>query len=396
MMILNHIEVLTDANEENPPKEITMPYFNSNRLNKTPPMTLQEISNKIARESKSSKPILIYGFNGVGKTRLSRSYKETFSNSSEKEGSILYYNAFTEDLFYWDNDLTNNSKRVLKIHPNNFTNWILNEEGLEDRVIVLFQSYTSQRLTPKFYNNYSEVSFSIATGDKTIDDVKISKGEESCFIWCIFYVLIQQIIEDDENSIKHIFIDDPVTSLDEEHLIELAIDIANTIKSTESIKFIITTHNPLFYNILCNHLSNHQKNKKHKKYILNKTEDGLFSFDELNKFPLSYHLHLLDEINKAIETNTVKKYHFNLLRNLLEKISIFLGYPDWKETLKGFNSRDRSIHVRTINLLSHSDVPHEEVQMTSNERTEKLRTIIKYIENTYKFYQSTNKGDSLR
>ena len=174
VMILNHIEVLTDANEESPPKEITMPYFNSNRLNKTPPMTLQEISNKIARESKSSKSILIYGFNGVGKTRLSRSYKETFSNSSEKEGSILYYNAFTEDLFYWDNDLTNNSKRVLKIHPNNFTNWILNEEGLEDRVIELFQSYTSQRLTPKFYNNYSEVSFSIATGDKTIDDVNKS------------------------------------------------------------------------------------------------------------------------------------------------------------------------------------------------------------------------------
>ena len=393
MMILDRIEVLTDANEESPPKEITMPYFNSNRLDKTPPMTLHDISQKIAEES--SKTILIYGFNGVGKTQLSRSY------SSEKEDSILYYNAFTEDLFYWDNDLINNSKRVLKIHPNNFTNWILNEEGLEDRVIELFQSYTSQRLTPKFYNNYSEVSFSIATGDKTIDDVKISKGEESCFIWCIFYVLIQQIIveekeEKEKNSIKHIFIDDPVTSLDEEHLIELAVDIANTIKSTESIKFIITTHNPLFYNILCNHLSNHQKNKKHKKYILNKTEDGLFSFDELKKSPLSYHLHLLDEINKAIETNTVKKYHFNLLRNLLEKISIFLGYPDWKEILKDFDSRDRSIHVRTINLLSHSDVPHEEVQMTSNERTEKLRTIIKYIENTYKFYQSTNKGDSLR
>lgn len=351
-------------------------------------MTLQEISNKIEIESKSSKPILIYGFNGVGKTRLSRSYKETLTNSSEKEGSILYYNAFTEDLFYWDNDLTNNSKRVLKIHPNNFTNWILNEEGLEDRVIKLFQSYTSQRLTPKFYNNYSEVSFSIATGDKTIDDVKISKGEESCFIWCIFYVLIQQIIEDDENSIKHIFIDDPVTSLDEEHLIELAVDIANTIKKTESIKFIITTHNPLFYNILCNHLSNHQsnhlKNKKPKKFFLNKTEDGFYSFKELNDTSLSYHLHILREINRAIETNTVEKYHFNLLRNLLEKLSIFLGYPKWGELL---DIKDRSTHTRMINLLSHSDVPHEEFPRISNERTEQLKKIVNYIETTYKFHK---------
>lgn len=394
MMILDRIEVLTDANEESPPKEITMPYFNSNRLDKTPPMTLHNISQKIAEES--SKTILIYGFNGVGKTRLSRSYKETLHSSSEKAGSVLYYNAFTEDLFYWDNDLANNSKRRLKIHPNNFTYWILEEQGLENQVIELFQSYTSKRLTPKFNNDYSEVSFSIATGDKTIDDVKISKGEESCFIWCIFYVLIQQIIEDDENSIKHIFIDDPVTSLDEEHLIELAVDIANTIKDVESIKFIITTHNPLFYNILCNHLSNHlkyKKNKKPKKFFLNKTEDGFYSFKELNDTPLSYHLHILREINRAIETNTVEKYHFNLLRNLIEKLSIFLGYPKWGELL---DIKDRSIHTRMINLLSHSNVPHEEVQMTSNERTEKLRTIIKYIENTYKFYQSTNKGDSLR
>nr|WP_298562971.1 hypothetical protein [uncultured Phascolarctobacterium sp.] len=73
--------------------------------------------NEIAQELKDSnkKVQLIYAFNGTGKTRLSREFKalvdpkididvEETSLASKK---ILYYNAFTEDLFYWDNDLQN-------------------------------------------------------------------------------------------------------------------------------------------------------------------------------------------------------------------------------------------------------------------------------------------------
>ena len=60
---------------------------------------------------------LIYAFNGVGKTRLSRAFKELVSpkdqddESEEHKIKVLYYNAFTEDLFYWDNDLDADSDR---------------------------------------------------------------------------------------------------------------------------------------------------------------------------------------------------------------------------------------------------------------------------------------------
>ena len=73
----------------------------------------------IAQELKASdkKVQLIYAFNGTGKTRLSKEFARLFQ--AEEGGltrdKILYYNAFTEDLFYWDNDLDSNRDFKLKI-----------------------------------------------------------------------------------------------------------------------------------------------------------------------------------------------------------------------------------------------------------------------------------------
>lgn len=67
--------------------------------------------DEIAQELKDSnkKVQLIYAFNGTGKTRLSRAFKELVAPKNQLEEvaglaskKILYYNAFTEDLFYWD------------------------------------------------------------------------------------------------------------------------------------------------------------------------------------------------------------------------------------------------------------------------------------------------------
>lgn len=173
--------------------------------------SLKEIAQVL--HSTDKKVQLIYAFNGVGKTRLSREFKELVSPKShdaeaeESKLKVLYYNAFTEDLFYWDNDLNADSKRKLKIQPNGFTNWILKEQGQENNITTKFQSYTSNKLTPRFNEEYttkdikgndiivkaySEITFSVESGDEgKIDNIKISKGEESCLIWCVFYSLPQ-------------------------------------------------------------------------------------------------------------------------------------------------------------------------------------------------------------
>ena len=60
---------------------------------------------------------LIFAYNGTGKTRLSYD----FAHYRRKEGSpqhTLYYNAYTEDLFTWDNDLENNTDHHLLINQN--------------------------------------------------------------------------------------------------------------------------------------------------------------------------------------------------------------------------------------------------------------------------------------
>lgn len=88
--------------------------------------TLTEIAQQLKNANK--KVQLIYAFNGTGKTRLSREFKELISpkvyNDSEEielpRNKILYYNAFTEDLFYWDNDIIHDVEPKLKIQPNIF------------------------------------------------------------------------------------------------------------------------------------------------------------------------------------------------------------------------------------------------------------------------------------
>ena len=341
---------------------------------------LKDIAQQLIDADK--KVQLIYAFNGVGKTRLSRAFKELVAPNPE-EGvlpprKLLYYNAFTEDLFYWDNDLVNDDEPKLLIQPNTFTDWILGEQGKGNRIIENFQHYTNRNLTPIFLEadkvqdkrrtgvkTYPSVSFSIATGDDEAKmSIKISKGEESNFVWSIFYTLIEEVVDvlnepdvaerstNQFDNLEYFFVDDPVTSLDDNHLIELAHSLATKIKSSppKGPKFIITTHNPLFFNVLFNELKNSMK------YRLSHNEDGSFSLEHQDTDnPFSYHLRLIDILKSAFEQNGFEKYHYNLLRNVLEKTSTFLGYDDWSDLLpKTSDGTSKAYLRRIVNISSHS------------------------------------------
>lgn len=364
-----------------------------------------ETLTEIAQELKNSpkKVQLIYAFNGVGKTRLSRAFKELVSPKHEEEEAqdgdtgvkVLYYNAFTEDLFYWDNDLAGDTNRKLVICPNAFTDWVLEDEGQDSNIITNFQHYTNDKLTPRFNEDYNEVSFSIEGGnEERIDNIKISRGEESCFIWCVFYSLLKEVVEvlndsEPENrstnkfdDLEYIFIDDPVSSLDENHLIELAVNIAEVIKSSDynlnKLKFIITTHNPLFYNVIYNAL------KAEAGYMLSKYEDGTFKLEEKkgdsNK-SFSYHLFLKQTIEEALDSGTVQKYHFTLLRNLYEKTANFLGYPQWSDLLPDDR---RTYYNRIIQFTSHSTLSNEAVAEPTEAEKQTVGFLLKHlIDNKY-------------
>ena len=189
---------------------------------------------------------------------------------------------------------------------------------------------------------------------------------------------------DQFNQLEYVFIDDPVSSLDENHLIELAVDLAKLVKSSRSeLKFIITTHNPLFYNVLHNEF----KDAKFKKYLLNKHDNGEYDLaPQSNDSPFSYHLYLKAELEKAIQTGQLHKYHFNFLRNILEKTSTFLGYEKWGDLLPNAgDGRSNPYETRVINISSHSRHAGEEVTELTDDDKRVLRYLVEQMNETYHF-----------
>jgi len=413
--------------------------------------TLEEVAEQLINSQK--KVQLIYAFNGTGKTRLSRKFrllvapKVTGEEQEETGMKVMYYNAFTEDLFYWDNDLDTDTNRKLIIRPNNFTNLalgFLKDEGLDNNIVTNFQNFTSDSITPRFNEEYttqsengddivvraySEVTFSIASGDdQGSSNIKISKAEESNFIWCVYYSLLEEVIEilnetditnrstDIFNDLEYVFIDDPVSSLDDNHLIELAVNISKLVKKSESskLKFILTTHNPLFYNVILNELNNKEPNTNEAllspkgerknwiykpnesiRYRFEKQRDGNYNLIELdNKTPFSYHLQLFSEIKEAIRDEQIKKYHFSFMRNILEKTATFLGYSQWGKLLPKVDGEPDPFANRILNLSSHSVHAGDEISQVQENDKDKLIELIKFLESEYKFFKQEVTNDS--
>ena len=122
---------------------------------KTVTKTVPEKTKEVDEVKPVPKVQLIYAFNGTGKTRLSREFKQLIgpkANGEEDDEEadqpefsrkkILYYNAFTEDLFYWDNDLAKDAEHKLKIQPNSYTDWLitlLKDLGQDGNIVKYFQ-----------------------------------------------------------------------------------------------------------------------------------------------------------------------------------------------------------------------------------------------------------------
>lgn len=316
---------------------------------------MNQVIDKIKNSDK--KVSIIYAFNGTGKTRISMMFDKltTSTNNNEEIKQTIYYNSFIEDLFTWDNE---NYK--LKISKGSVFIDLIQSQGKENEIAQKFKNLTRSKIDPYIDIKNYEIRFSLQTGDNdTQENIKISRGEESLFIWSCFHVLMESIIFELNEEIedrstnefdhyKYIFIDDPISSLDDDKAIDVALEIVKLIKGCKSdLRFIITTHHALFYNIL------HTELHKANRWWLVKNENN-YRIKELrsNETPFGYHLLLKEEIENAINSNNVKRYHFNCLRNLLEKTAHFLGYHNWKELIQEEN---KEAYIKRINFYCHSN-----------------------------------------
>lgn len=359
---------------------------------------------------KNHKTHLIYAFNGTGKTRLSHEFEKLVPQKNritENRIPILNYNADFEDIFYWEKG----SSHKLVVQNNSFLHFIINEQGEENDIVYYFQNLIDKKIDVNFHinekDNSSEedtkdwITFDFMAGDNETDrNIKISKGEESCFIWSIFFnymqIAIREKMASDNDAkmtnrfdaLKYIFIDDPVSSLDQNHLIELAMDLGEVIRNCNAmgLNFIITTHNTLFYNILY-----HEINRK-KGYFLTRFDDGTYELAEKKgdaNNALSYHLYLKDIIVKATNNRNIEKYHFNLLRNLYEKTAMFLGYESWGEILP---QEKQLYYSRIMNFTSHSKLTDEEFRIPSEQEKNMVNFLVKHLIEEFKFFEEKNQN----
>lgn len=296
--------------------------------------------------------LLLYAFNGTGKTRLSMEFKERGKRNSNRD--TLYFNAFTEDLFSWDNDLSTDTQRVLRLNQDSQFFSGLQELEMESRIGPMLERYADFSFFIDYENWTVQFTRQVAVGNttQTAEYIKISRGEENLFIWCFFLAVAQLAIDEQEaySWVKYIYVDDPISSLDDNNAIAVACDLANLLtREGNTIKTIISSHHSLFFNVICNELKN--RKRIHCRYFLhNKVSDG-YRLQSTDDTPFFHHVALLSELKQAADTDNINTYHFNTLRSILEKTSSFFGYNDFGRCIHGLE--DELLFNRALNLLSH-------------------------------------------
>lgn len=96
---------------------------------------MEQLATKIAQLKKNI--ILVYAFNGTGKTRLSVAYKNITKKNNKGNHAGVYYNAYSEDLFVWDNDEENNGQNIrlmLQSSTLNQYHQLLDEDKLREHL----------------------------------------------------------------------------------------------------------------------------------------------------------------------------------------------------------------------------------------------------------------------
>ena len=111
-------------------------------------INLRKVVTRFRDDLSTSDFILLFAYNGIGKTRLSMEFKEAGKRQRDIERDTLYFNAFTEDLFTWDNDLENDTHRTLKINS-------------DSKFFNGFQGMALETRIGSYLERYSTIKFKI-------------------------------------------------------------------------------------------------------------------------------------------------------------------------------------------------------------------------------------------
>ena len=366
---------------------------------------------------------LVFAYNGTGKTRLSYD----FAHYGRGEGApqhTLYYNAYTEDLFTWDNDLENNTDHHLVINQNSALIQGLAGSNFSDSLRKYLQVFADIDFEFHYDEENPEIPDYVVFSKKIkkkkrengqlkdveseVENIKISRGEERLFVWCFFRCIIDNVLggNDAYKSIEYIYIDDPMSSLDDNNVIAFAEQLYSVIRSQikqeidasragkegfRRIKFVVSSHHALFFHTMLHGLS---ADRKLGRYYLSrdKETDRLVLKSMSDSTPFYYNVAMMSEIQRAIKTGRLYTYHFTVLRSVMEKIKEFFGHNDFGYILEGITYRGdvlqqdelAEFYSRVVNVLTHQGSMFSPTLMNDDNK-ELATTLFNHLVKKYQF-----------
>lgn len=358
---------------------------------------LKTLARKLRDDLGGVELILLYAYNRTGKTRLSMEFKDEGKRKNNGTSDTLYFNAFTEDLFTWDNDLDGDAVRRLQLNPNStFFN------GLKDLALdETIAGYLDRYADFDFDIDYDTWKVSFRKDDA--ENIKISRGEQNIFIWCLFMAICERMLDGHVSyqSKKYLYIDDPISSLDDNNAIAVACDLAQLLRraairkdqngAPAPIKVVFSSHHALFFNVMCNELGRAKEGEPkvtHKRYFLHRPNgDGAYTLRATEDTPFFHHVASLAELHLAADTKagTLYTFHFNALRSIMEKTASFFGHADISFCLKVLNNEDLALYNRALHLLSHGQYAIHEPTVMGEDNKELFRRILKDFTNEFRF-----------
>ena len=339
---------------------------------------------------------LLYAFNSVGKTRLSVAYKNATKDAYGRHEGI-YYNAYSEDLFVWNNDVENGEANIrITVLPSSLSRLHadLNELDIHAKLKPYRPSFDFRFVMhPDAEKGIESISFFPAgTQPGDVPAMKISRGEERMFVWC-FFLAMMEVEGWTDRQPRHIFIDDPVSSLDDHNIFVTASTLYDLIeKYFGERKIIIATHHIGMFSILCDWLMKGEKSGKYKqttKATILSGKHGAVSLENVRSDVLLYHLRVLQVLEQARKENDVRAYHFALLRQVLESVSSFLGVGRISYALERIGFDDAEEIARIVNTLAHKNVYYFETDLLVPDSLELFETIYGKLNAHYAFVSHT-------
>lgn len=359
---------------------------------------VERLRDDLNNPTKQTELILLYAYNRTGKTRLSMEFKDTGKRRNNGTSDTLYFNAYTEDLFVWENDLDADTSRHLQLNPDSSFFNGLKDLALDETIAGYLNRYAD------FDFDIDYAAWKVSFRKDNTENIKISRGEQNIFIWCLFMAICERMLDGhiSYQSKKYIYIDDPISSLDDDNAISVACDLAKLLRRAASlkdnngaptpIKIIFSSHHALFFNVMCNEIGRAKEGEPkvtHKRYFLHRPNgDGAYTLRATEDTPFFHHVAALAELQRAADPNTGKlfTFHFNALRSIMEKTASFFGHADISFCLKALdNEDDRPLFNRALNLLSHGKYAIYEPTDMGDDNKDLFRRILGDFVTTFQF-----------